>query len=55
MDAECRKQQLVEEIEEISNLIENWHSTQDPDTQWAIYILEYCLERSKRELQRLLH
>ena len=55
MDTERRKQQLVEEIEEISSLIENWNSTQDPDTLWAIYILEYCLERSKRELQKLLH
>lgn len=55
MDAERRKQQLLEEIEEISNLIEDWQSTQDSDTLWAIYILEYCLERSKRELRKLLH
>lgn len=55
MDAERRKQQLLEEIEEISNLIEDWQSTQDSDTLWAIYILEYCLERSKRELHKLLH
>lgn len=55
MDTEHRKQQLLDEIEEISALIENWNSTQDTDTLWAIYILEYCLERSKRELRKLLH
>lgn len=55
MDAERKKQQLREEIEEITGLIEEWQSTQDADTLWAIYILEYCLERSKRELRLLLH
>ena len=55
MDTERKKQRLYEEIEEISALIEEWQANQDPDTLWAIYILKYCLERSRRELLKLLH
>ncbi len=55
MDVDRKKQQLCDEIEEITALIEEWQSAQDADTLWAINILEYCLERSKRELKSLLH
>jgi hypothetical protein len=55
MDTESRLQQLSREIDEIDALLEEWQITRDPDTLWAIYILEYCLERSKRELRNLLH
>jgi hypothetical protein len=55
MDTESRLQQLSREIDEINALLEEWQITRDPGTLWAIYILEYCLERSKRELRNLLH
>jgi len=55
MDTEKRMQQLCDEIEEITTLISEWQSTGNPDTLWAIYILDHCLERSKAELRKLLN
>ena len=55
MDTEDKIQQLCDEIEEITALISEWETNKNPETLWAIYILEYCLERSKTQLRQLLH
>jgi hypothetical protein len=55
MDSEEWQHELIEEIEEISQLIEKWASSTDPDSLWAIQLLERCLERRMRMYRRLLH
>lgn len=54
MDAKWLIQRLDEDINVISLLIEEWRHTRDPEIQWAIYVLEYCLDRSKYEMKLLL-
>lgn len=53
METENRTQQLSQEIDDLTDLIEKWQASHDPDTRWALYILEYCLDRRISELNQL--
>ncbi len=55
MNGETREQDLLEEIAVLTHLIEELRFTPDQEKQWAVPVLEYCLERCKGELQKLLH
>ena len=48
-------QQLMQEIEEIESLLEEWEPSRDPHTSWAVLMLKKCLERRKGNLTHLLH
>ncbi len=53
LNKEKRKKHLHEEIAWITQLIKEWRAMQDPELEWAIYVLEYSLERCRDELKML--
>ncbi len=55
MDSDKKRKELQQEIAELTALIEGSSSANDSETLWAVYLLETCLERRKRELLQLLH
>lgn len=50
-----RESALRAEIAELEELIAKWDGSDDPETQWAIYLLNRCLENRKEELKRTVH
>lgn len=51
---EERRKALLADIAEIEQLIREWRSDTDPETQWAIQLLEAALEKRKESLRMLL-
>lgn len=47
------EQQLLDEITGLERLIGDWGSSDDPQTQWALYLLGVSLDRRRAELRRL--
>ena len=50
-----RRKALLDDIAEIELLIRDWSSDDDPETQWAIFLLKRSLEKRRQALRELLH